>query len=138
MIDAHANQVLLDGERDEPLRDGPRHLQFFRNLVLRIAGHVVEPGGARCEIELFSGLGHDVVGLNGASAYDVDLSPGSPYQAIWCAACRGHSSQSSRVVHAFKPRPLRARARTAASHAGTARDNPRAARAASHGAARSA
>lgn len=53
MIDAYADQVLLDRERDQPLRDRARHLQLLGDFVLRVAGDVVEPRGARGEIEFF-------------------------------------------------------------------------------------
>ncbi|CAM2152108.1 hypothetical protein PT2222_270118 [Paraburkholderia tropica] len=58
MIDAHADQVLLDRIGDEPLRDRARDLELFGDLVLGVAGHVVEPRGAGGEIEFFGGLGH--------------------------------------------------------------------------------
>lgn len=53
VIDAHADQVLLDRERDEALRDRARHLQLFGDFILRVARDVVEPRGACGEIEFF-------------------------------------------------------------------------------------
>ena len=58
MIDAHADQVLFDGEGDESLRHRSRDLELFGDLVLGVAGDVIEPRCARREVEFFSGLGH--------------------------------------------------------------------------------
>ena len=51
MIEPHLDQLLADRERDETLRRLARHAELARDLVLRVAGDVVEPAGARRVVE---------------------------------------------------------------------------------------
>ena len=39
------------GERDQPLRRLPRHAELRGDLVLRVAGDIIEPAGARRVVE---------------------------------------------------------------------------------------
>jgi hypothetical protein len=59
VIDTHAYQVLLDRQGDQALRDRPGNAELFRDLVLGIAGHVIQPRRPRGEIEFVGGFGHD-------------------------------------------------------------------------------
>lgn len=48
VIHSHADQVLFHRERDEPLRHRTRDLQFLCDLVLGVAGDVIQPRCAGC------------------------------------------------------------------------------------------
>ena len=51
MIEPDLDQALADGERDEALRRLARDAELARDLVLRVAGDVIEPAGARRFVE---------------------------------------------------------------------------------------
>jgi len=51
VVDAHLDQVLAHRERDEPLGGLARDAELAGDLVLGVAGDVVEPGGTRGVVE---------------------------------------------------------------------------------------
>ena len=52
VVEPELDQLLADGERHQPLRRLARQAELLRDLVLRVAGDVVEPRRARREVEL--------------------------------------------------------------------------------------
>ena len=46
VVDADLDQPFRDGKRDQPLRALPRHAELGRDLVLGVAGDIIEPAGA--------------------------------------------------------------------------------------------
>ena len=51
MVEAHLDELFRHGHGDEALRGLPRHAELLRDLVLRVAGDVIEPAGARRIVE---------------------------------------------------------------------------------------
>jgi hypothetical protein len=51
MIEPHLDEPFAHGERDEPLRRLPGHAKLLGNLLLIVAGDVVQPPGARGIVE---------------------------------------------------------------------------------------
>ncbi len=51
MVEPNLDQPLADGERHEPLRRLARDAELARDLVLGVAGDVIEPAGARGLVE---------------------------------------------------------------------------------------
>src|SRR5918996_6000071 len=50
MVEAERDQAFGDRRSDQALGRLPRDVELRRDLVLGVAGHVVEPGGARGEV----------------------------------------------------------------------------------------
>ena len=46
MIDTYPHEPLRHGERDQPLRRLTRNAKLGRDLILRVAGDIIEPAGA--------------------------------------------------------------------------------------------
>ena len=82
MVEPDLDQPLRHRHRDEPLRRLPRHPEFLRHLVLRVAGDVIEPAGARGVIEP-GAVGFDLQRLASRSVNAVlhvsARIPASPY-----------------------------------------------------------
>src|SRR5690242_944391 len=51
VVQPHLDKALADGERDQPLCRLARNAKLGRDLVLRVAGDVIEPAGPRRFIE---------------------------------------------------------------------------------------
>ena len=51
MVEPHLDQPFADRQRDEALRGLARNAELARDLVLGVAGDVIEPAGARGVVE---------------------------------------------------------------------------------------
>ena len=54
MVEPHLDQPLRHRHGNEPLRRLPRDAELLGDLVLRVAGDVIEPAGARRVVEPFA------------------------------------------------------------------------------------